>query len=228
MSQTSTNAVACPATLAEQVEAASSAFMAGLSPETRQIVGGAFGRLMASDAGDNAKRTGDAAPDFSLPRPDGGRLALSQLLAQGPVVLSFYRGGWCPFCSLEFKALLDILPEIGALGARLLGVAPETPEAALRTVDRHGLAFDVLCDVGNEVAREYGLLMSVDEAMRALYVQWGMDLPGANGDDSYELPLPATYIIDAHGVIQADFVDKNYTQRMEPAAILAALHALPR
>jgi peroxiredoxin len=148
------------------------------------------------------------------------------LLAQGPVVLSFYRGGWCPYCNLEFKALNDVLPEIHALGARLVGVCPELPDHSLSTAERHQLQFEVLSDIGNNIAREYGIVMQVPASMRPLYLQWGLDVPTVNGDETWELPIPATYVIDSDGRIATAYVNKDYTQRMEPEAIIEALKEL--
>ncbi|NIP73978.1 MAG: AhpC/TSA family protein, partial [Gammaproteobacteria bacterium] len=167
-------------------------------------------------------------PAFELSDAQGNTVNIRERLDQGPLVISFYRGGWCPFCNLEFKALHDILPEIQAHGAQLIGISPETPENAAATVSNHGLQFDVLTDVGNRVARAFGLAMYVPESMRALYAQWGMDLPAVNGDDSWELPIPATYVVDRNGRIQAHYVDVDYTQRMESADILSALDNLKK
>jgi len=213
-------------TLAQQTEKALNDFMAAIPEEQQQIVGAAFAKLMASDVGATAKQVGDTAPDFSLPNVTGGTLNLKKLLADGPVVLSFYRGGWCPFCNLEFHALQASLPEIQSLGARLVGVTPETPDNALSTKEKHALEFYVLSDLGNVIARHYGLLMEVYEELRPLYREWGIDLPAANGDESHELPIPATYVIDREGVIRAAYVNRNYTRRMEPADIIAALKQL--
>ncbi len=213
-------------TLAEQTQETVEAFMGGLTPDVQQTVGEVFERLLNSNITDHSKEVGDTAPEFILPNINGGQTSLSELLDKGPVVLSFYRGGWCPFCNLEFKALHDKLPEIRALGATLVGISPETLAVSQQTVRDHALEFDVLSDEGNRVAREYGLLMVVDEAIRPHYLQWGIDVPAANGDETFELPVPATYVIDQSGVIRAAHVDKDYTKRMEPADIVAALKAL--
>lgn len=212
-------------TLAEQTRETVAAFIGSLSPDVQQIVGEVFQRLLNSNITDHAKGVGDVAPDFRLANVQGGMTSLSGLLERGPVVLSFYRGGWCPFCNLEFKALHDKLPEMRVLGATLVGISPETLAVSQQTVEDYQLAFEVLSDEGNEVARDYGLVMVVDEAIRPYYSQWGIDIPAANGEDSFELPVPATYVIDQSGVIRAAHVDKNYTQRMEPADIIAALKA---
>ena len=213
-------------TLAEQTQETVEAFIGGLPEEVQQTVGGVMQRLMSSNITDNASNVGDKAPEFRLPNVKGGDSALSELLESGPVVLSFYRGGWCPFCNLEFKALHDKLPEMQALGATLVGISPEALAVSQQTAQDNALEFEVLSDEGNRVARDYGLVMVVDEAIRPHYMQWGIDIPTANGDETFELPVPATYVIDQSGVIRAAHVDKDYTKRMEPADIVAALRAL--
>lgn len=215
-----------PATLAEQTEKALNDFVAALPEQGQQVVGGAFERLMASDVAANAVGVGDKAIDFSLPNARGGELALADKLSAGPVVLNFFRGGWCPFCSLEFAALQRKLGEIEALGASLVGVSPERLDTSVSTLEQHQLRFDVLSDRGNRVAAQYGLVMEVDPAIRPMYLEFGFDLPRLNGDDSWVLPVPATYVIGADGVVKAAFVDKDYTHRMEPTDIVAALQAL--
>lgn len=212
--------------LRDQTEKAKMNFITALPEEQQQLVGSAFERLLSSDVGSAARNVGDIAPDFTLPNVTGGTVQLSALLARGPVVLNFYRGGWCPFCNLEFRALQSRLAEIRQLGATLIGVSPETPDNSLSTREKFALEFDVLSDVGNRVARDYGLLMTVYEELRPLYLQWGIDVPAANGDDSYELPLPATYVIDTGGRIREAFIDRDYTRRMEPADMIAALRQL--
>ncbi len=213
-------------TLASQTQKCLDEFIASLPEEARQTVDQAMQRLIASPAGHAAIRTGDRVPDFTLADATGQPARLAELLASGPVVLSFFRGGWCPFCNLEFKALNDRLPAIEALGASLVGISPEVPAVSLQTSQPHDLAFTLLCDVGNRLAEQFGLLMTVDEAVRPHYLQWGIDLPAANGDDSYRLPIPATYVIDTSGTVISAHVDKDYTRRMEPDAIIEALESI--
>jgi len=213
-------------TLAEQTQKAMNDFMSGLPEQDQATIGGAFQRLMESAAGDKAVDVGDVMPDFNLPNATGSVVNLSALLQKGPVVINFYRGGWCPFCNLEFKALHEHLPEIQRYGATLIGIAPETPDTTLATIEKHDLKFEVLCDQGNQLAEKFGLVMMVDEAVRPLYEQWGLDIPAANGDDSFKLPIPATYVVNMDGVVKAAYIDKNYTQRMEPSEIIKALENL--
>jgi peroxiredoxin len=213
-------------TLNEQIAETVAAFMSQLPPDTAAVVSGSFEKLAASNVGENAMLVGNRAPDFTLSNATGAPVSLYDVLKHGPVVLNFYRGGWCPFCSLELHALQSILPDMRALGANLIGVSPETPDNSLSTVEKQQLEFEVLSDKGNRVARDYGLLFAVYEEMRPLYLEWGFDLPAVNGDDSWEIPVPATYVIDTHGIIRAGYVNKDYTKRMEPDDILAALREI--
>lgn len=213
-------------TLAQQTQKTMQDFLSSIPEQAQQTIGSAFEKLMKSDVGDNAPSKGDKAPNFELPNVRGGSLELLEKLKQGPVVLSFYRGGWCPFCNLEFKALSDILPKIKTKGASLIGISPELPDTSLSTIEKHKLPFEVLSDVGNKIANKYGLLMTVYEEIRPLYEEWGIDVPTSNGDESYQLPIPATFVIKQDGNIQACYINKDYTSRMEPADILQALESI--
>jgi peroxiredoxin len=213
--------------LASQIKATMNEIMSGASDEVKEISAQAFAEIFEKNPAAGALGTGAKAPDFTLPEVvSGGSVNLEQALSVGPVVLSFYRGGWCPFCNLEFRALSQAQPEFKALGARLIGISPETPDASLATVREKQIDFDVLSDVGNIVARQYGLLMDVPEVYRPVYLEMGLDVPAANGDDTWELPLPATYVVDADGTIRGGFLDNDYTKRMEPSDIVRVLQSL--
>lgn len=212
--------------LAEQTSKLTEEFIASQSADDQTTIQQAFEAIMTSASGDNALREGDQATDFRLPNAKGGTTGLFEMLEQGPVVLNFYRGGWCPYCNLEFKALNDVLPQIRERGANLIGVSPELPDNSMDTVERHQLQFEVMSDVGNQVARQYGIVMDVPAEMRPLYLQWKLDVPTVNGDDTWELPIPATYVINSDGRIVLAYVNKNYTERLEPADIITALETL--
>ena len=213
-------------TLAARIAASVQDFVSALPEDEKQAVAESFAVLQASDVAANAVVVGETAPDFTLPNATGRPLTLHEQLQQGPVILSFYRGGWCPFCNLELQALQAYLPQFRELGASLIGISPETPDHAMTTVERDSLQFEVLSDSGNRVARDYGLLFTVYEPMRPLYLRWGLDVPAYNGEDSWELPVPATYLIDTGRTIRAAHVDKDYTKRMEPRVIVDALRGL--
>jgi peroxiredoxin len=179
--------------------------------------------LKDSGIEDRALRTGDIMPDFELPNQNGERRRLADYLAESLVVLNVYRGGWCPYCNMEMKALHDVLPEIEARGARLVAVTPETPDKAMSTAERNEIAIDILSDTGNRVAEQMGLVFELPQALRSIYEKIGIDVPAYNGDDSFKLPVPATYIVGQDGVIVYDFVNADYTQRLEPSEIVALL-----
>lgn len=175
---------------------------------------------------DKSLKTGDRVPEVVLPNAVGKTVALQTALQQGPVVIAFYRGGWCPYCNLELRALQQALPEIQAAGGSLIAIAPETPDNSLSTQEKHDLSFEVLSDTGNQVAREFGLVFSLPEYLRPIYKGFGIDLAAHNGDNTFELPVPATYIVDTTGTIVHRFVNVDYTQREDPATIIAVLKSL--
>ena len=166
---------------------------------------------------------GDTAPEFALPDATGRTVRLSDLLASGPVVLTFYRGSWCPYCNTELRSLQAALPEVEAARARLVAVSPQTPDSSLAIVDRQALTFPVLSDAGNRVAREFGLVFRVDAGVRDKYRAAGIDLAASNGDDSWELPVPATYVVAPDRTITYAFVEADYSRRAAPADVVAAL-----
>ncbi len=210
-------------TLSDKIHAFQEEMAGQIPPDVQQSMQQAAEVLERSGVSDRSLKAGKTAPDFTLPDVHGASANLADALAQGPVVLSFYRGGWCPYCNLELQALQQALPEIQELGAQLLAVSPELPDNSLSTAEKHALAFTVLSDKGNRVAREFGIVFTLPEALRPIYTQFGIDLPAWNGDDSFELPMPATYVIGQNGIILDGFVNTDYTQRMEPEKILDTL-----
>ena len=172
---------------------------------------------------------GTAAPDFSLTNANGTRVGLSSLLAEGPVVLTFYRGAWCPYCNLQLRGLTQSLPMIEAQGARLVAVTPQTPDKSLAQVEEDGFPFEILSDLDDSVTKAYGLYFEVPAALRQVYEQrLGLDITAYNGAGRHGLPVPGTFVIDRGGVIRAAFADVDDRQRMEPADIGAALQRLPK
>jgi peroxiredoxin len=171
-------------------------------------------------------KTGDRAPDFTLPDALGRPVSLAERLHQGPAVVTFYRGGWCPYCNIQLRAYQRALPEIAALGARIIGISPQLPDGSLTTAEANKLDFDVLSDLGNGVARAFGLVYALPDELRAALRSNGKALPRINGDDSWELPLPATYVIANDGRIAHAAIEVDYRRRLEPEAIVAALQSL--
>jgi peroxiredoxin len=209
-------------TLADQIVALNEA-LAGQAPaEVLATFNREIAALVRSGIGVSGLHEGAPAPDFTLPNVDGRSVTLSALLAQGPVVLTFYRGEWCPYCNLQLRAYQAILPQIRELGATLVAVSPQTPDHSLTSAEQKGLTFSVLSDAGNAIARRYGLVYSLSQTLRAV----SADLPAYNGDDSWELPMPGTFVIAPDGAVRLAFVDADWTRRLEPAAILEALRQI--
>lgn len=190
------------------------------------VMEGATEALRASGLGQGAFVTGDQFPDFALPDQHGVVRPLSHYLAEGPVVLNIYRGGWCPYCNLEMQALNIALPEFVKRGVTLLGLTPEMPTTAQDTLTANELAITVLSDEGNRVSASLGLVFELPEVLRPIYERFGIDIPASNGDDSFTLPVPATYILGQDRVARYHFVNVDYTQRAEPTQLIAELDRL--
>ncbi len=213
---------ASPTSLTDQITAFQSD-LAGKAPEeVLALYRREADALVRSGIASSGLKEGAPAPDFTLPNFDGQSITLSTLLKHGPVALTFYRGDWCPYCNLQLRAYQAILPRIQELGASLVAVSPQTPDNSLSTAEKKGLTFPVLSDLGNVVARQYGLVFSLSQALRAS----GPPLPTFNGDESWELPMPGSFVIASAGTIHLAFVDADWTKRLEPAAILDALRRI--
>lgn len=182
--------------------------------------------LRASFALEAAISVGAIAPEFRLPDVNGNPVSLADLLRRGPVVVTFYRGGWCPYCNIQLRAYQAVLREIAALGARLVAISPQLPDQSLSTLQANELTFEVLSDVGNHAARRFGLIYALPEELRAALRSNNKALPGINGDESWELPVPATYVIARDGRIALAYIEVDYRKRLEPEAILDALRSL--
>lgn len=194
--------------------------------EDRQVMEGAA-RDLALAMPDPGLKVGDKAPDFTLADAFGRQLRLTDLLSDGPVVLTFYRGAWCPYCNLQLRGLQQALPRIELYGARLVAVTPQKPDKSRAQVEKDGYPFEILSDLDDRVMRAYNLYFEVPAELSEVYKKrLSLDLAEYNGEGRYVLPVPATFVIDRNGTIQAAFADVDYRQRVEPAVILAALEAI--
>jgi peroxiredoxin len=212
-----------PSSLANQIQEFNDAISDRVPEEVATTLSRELARLSQSGIAQGGLQVGASAPDFTLPNHSGETVRLSKLLQKGPAVVTFYRGGWCPYCNLQLRAYQSILPNIAARGATLVAISPQTPDFTLSTVQEKGLSFPVLSDVGNHVARRYGLVFVLSEALQVLQKKFGNEIPRFNGDDSWELPMPGTFIISGDGIVRLASVDSDYRRRLEPAAILARL-----
>ncbi|MCY6370586.1 peroxiredoxin-like family protein [Clostridium ganghwense] len=173
-----------------------------------------------------ALKVGDKIPHFILRNAVGEKIDSHDLLEKGPLVISFYRGAWCPYCNLELHAYQEILPEIKALGAQLVAISPELPDNSMSLIEKYLLKYEVLSDIENKVAQKFGLSFQIEEEFKSLYKGVGIDLVATQGNDNYELPIPATYVVDTNGNIVLDYVNIDYTNRLEPKEVIKSLERL--
>jgi peroxiredoxin len=192
-------------------------------PVLRALYETTFAELRRTGFLDHALRSGARFPDFLLPDADGRLIALTELLARGPLVVTFIRGEWCPYCALTLAALEAALPEIADAGGQLAAITPETGGRALAVQRRHGLRYEVLVDVDSGVGLQCGLIFRAPEPYRQAIASAGIDLPERQGNCGWLLPVPAAYVIDRSRVIRWHFLDVDFTRRADPAAIIEAL-----
>lgn len=211
-------------TLQAQLDAKRAEFESKASPEQLAAYNKGIEEVAASSVMQTALRVGAKAPDFELPNATGQRVKLADLLKQGPVVLTWYRGGWCPYCNIQLHAYQEVLADIESAGGKLVAISPELPDQSLSTREKNSLKFQVLSDSGNAIARLYGLAYRLPDDLIARF-KGRLDLPKFNGDESWELPLGATYVVARDGTITYAFVDADYRKRAEPAAIVEAVKA---
>lgn len=217
-----------PSSLASRLSELSASYAAKMTPEQLAEMEAAIAEIARGEAGKRAPRVGAKAPDFELGGAQGERVRLSELLRQGPVVLSWYRGGWCPYCNLQLHAYQEVLGDIHAQGAQLVALSPELPEHGRETARKNALAFPVLSDVRGAAARDYGLSFALSAEQAAQWKAWGLDLAARHGDEAWTLPVPATFVIDREGIVRWAFVETDYRKRAEPSEILRALASLPK
>jgi peroxiredoxin len=195
-------------------------------PETQAIHARTVAALKQQRLSVNILPVGSKAPEFQLPDHDGKNVSSSDLLAKGRLVLCFIRGRWCPFCVGQMEAMNLILPLIEQAGATLVAISPQTVKQSFFMRDQHKLRFPLLSDAGNTVARQFGLTYRVPDEQRAVYQRAFVNLPFVNGDESWDLPIPATYIIDRNGSVLYVSANEDYTVRPEPEDIVRFLAAI--
>ncbi|HEX2328498.1 MAG TPA: peroxiredoxin-like family protein [Candidatus Angelobacter sp.] len=211
-------------TLADQLEELTTKLRALVPAERLSIVERGVDALKQSKLADSALKTGDMVPEFELHDGDGMLWRSVDLLRSGPLVVVFYRGRWCAYCNTQLAALQEIHSQIATTGASLVAISPQTQKHSYMTRDMHGLRFPVLSDPGNTVARQFGLVYGVTPELRRMYESIMTKLPGYNGDQSWELPMPATYVIGQDGNIIFGRVDVDWRERPEPEEILSVLN----
>ncbi len=189
-----------------------------------------FAILMASNllaqSETQGLRVGSKAVDFIMTDQNGQSIQLKKLLTKGPVILKWYRGGWCPYCNLELKAFADKYEAIKERGASLVAISPEVPEKQVETADENKVPFSIISDIDNKIGREYDLVYTLDKTTAEHY-ESSFGLSSYNGNTKAELPLPATYIIDTDGIIKYAFINTDYTKRADINEVMEELSKLP-
>ena len=194
-------------------------------PETQAIHAQGVAELKGRRLAANILPVGATAPAFQLPDHDGKVASSSDLLTKGKLILCFIRGRWCPFCVGQMEAMNLVLPQIKKAGATLVAISPQTVKQSFFMHDQHKLRFPLLSDAGNKVARQFGLTYRVPEPQEAVYRHAFVNLPFTNGDDSWELPIPAIFILDRGGTVLYGSANEDYTERPEPSEIVGMLQA---
>jgi peroxiredoxin len=209
--------------LNDQLNALTAKLRAMVPAERLAVVDLAAEELVQSGLASRALKAGDHAPAFELPDGEGMLWRSEDLLRGGPLVIVFYRGRWCAYCNAQLSALQEVHSQIAEAGASLVAISPQTQKHSYMTRDMHKLRFPVLSDQGNQVARKFGLVYRLSPEMQTMYESIMTKLPGYNGDQSWELPLTATYIVQHGGRISWSRIDADWRHRPEPEEILKVL-----
>ncbi|MFT6961100.1 MAG: peroxiredoxin [Flammeovirgaceae bacterium] len=209
--------------LLEELKAKKEASAKKIPVEKRAIMANSINQLVENGLAKGALNVGDQMMDFTLPNALGKNVSFAERVQKGKVVISFYRGGWCPYCNMELRALQEILPEIESLNSSLMAISPEVPDESLNTSEKNELSFDVLSDIDNKLAKEIGLVFQMPADLREVYQTFNIDVSKHNGNEDYELPLSATYVVNQNGIIEYAFGSEDYTERADPQEILKSL-----
>jgi peroxiredoxin len=215
-------------TLQARLDAFKADFVAGKPPynapaQVHVVMKRATDELIASGQAGRTLKVGDKAPVFTLNDPEGNPVASAELLSKGPLVISFYRGVWCPYCNMELQALEAALPQYLDLGASLVAISPQIQANSRKSVRQNHLSFPILSDAKSQVAEAFGLRFKLPDYLVDLYKGFGNDLPTFNDDPSWVLPMPGRFVIGQDGLIKYAEVNPDYTQRPEPTDLLPAL-----
>jgi peroxiredoxin len=197
-------------------------------PAVVQIFHKATAALIATRQAERALKVGDRAPAFTLPNAEGVAVDSTRLLAKGPLILTFYRGVWCPYCNLDLQAIEATAASIRTLGASLVAISPQTPSNGRKSQQENGLSFPILSDHGGKIAEAFGLRFRLPDDLIEAYKGFGVDLAVINADPSWTLPMPARYVIARNGLIVYAEVNPDYTRRPDPSELLPILKHLQR
>ena len=212
----------------ERLDAKKEDWAGRASDDTKAAYAQGIEELEATGILESALNKGDTAPAFALPNATGDEVSLASLLEQGPAVLVWYRGGWCPYCNIQLRTMQEALPAIEAAGGQIAAISPETPDHSLDTAQKNELKFEVLSDVGSKVAHDFGIAYELPEVVQEQF-KGKLDLAAYNTKEhEYALPLSAVYVVDTDGTIAYAFLDAEYRNRAEPSEIVKVLRELKK
>lgn len=211
-------------TLENDIERYKLSFKEKVDVETQNIMIDATQELKKEDLRRKCLQIKDKIPVFSLLNATGDIIHIQDIIDKHKyTILSFYRGAWCPYCNLELKQLQKIQSELKILHAEMVALSPQTPDNSLISKEKNALTFEVLCDKNNAVAREFGIVYNLPEKLRPIYKSFGIDIIESNNNGTFDLPLPATFVVNNNYEIIYSFVNEDYTKRLEPRDILTAI-----
>jgi peroxiredoxin len=212
--------------LAGQLASYKADFNSRVAAERVATMESATASLKATGIESRARHNGDAAPDATLPDALGNPVRLPDLWKRGPLVVIFYRGGWCPYCNLELRAWQQRLGDLQRIGASLVAISPQTPDNSMSTAEKNALAYPVLSDSNLEAAHGFNIAFTLPPELIDLYGSLGNDLPVFNGNGQWVLPVPATFVIDTEGRIRFAHIEADYRERAEPADVITFIESL--
>jgi len=203
--------------LSKQLNALKEANLSRLPKDLSDVLLKDVERQVKNGITKNALKVGDQIPAFELQNAVGEMVKSTDLLYDGPLIISFYRGAWCPYCNVELAAYQESLEEIKEAGAQLVAISPDLPDKSMSLVEKHALQYEILSDINNKTSREFGLVYPLGKDVQNVYEKFGIDLENHQGNTDFELPFAATYVVDSNGSIIEAAVNYDYTVRLDPA-----------
>jgi len=212
--------------LKKQIEALKIKSAENIPEEIKEQMNEAAHNLKAKHLEKGALNKKNMIPKIVLENAVGEKVNVNDLLDNGPLILSFFRGAWCPYCNLELQAYEEIVPDIKKAGGQFVAISPEVPDGSLSLKEKHALTFEILSDIENSVAKAFGLVFKLEEKLIPIYEKIGIDLVESQKNKNYELPMPATYVVNQQGEIVFAHIDSDYINRLEPTTALEVLEKL--
>ncbi|OAA65265.1 Thioredoxin-like fold protein [Niveomyces insectorum RCEF 264] len=208
------------ATQEEELSAVFSGFLKNAPDDAKNPILAATADIVASFDRSAAIQEGQPLPAFQLPDALGKTVSSTELLKKGPILITFYRGTWCPFCNIALAHLQKHLAAFAALGVTVVAISPELPDTSLSETEKRGLTFPVLSDVGNAYARTLGIVWTQPDTLRPVFAKFGHNVAARNGDDSFAVPVPTTLLVDGAGVVRRAYIEPDYKKRLDPTVAL--------